>query len=238
MRRAAILAFVLPVALLATSSGADEGERFHPPQGCTGKLTVQSRGCELDNIWTCEADAPGENWRAVFTAEGLVYLSKIDAETQWLETYDMFPTSSERLVQPAPDPASLTELLETGTDTYDFRMQTSVGPVRYVGFDRLTGEQVAIDGEPLLPTEFRAEVTPPDGATYTVHGNEYVSVTHRRFIGGTRTYTEADGTSWDVDNSPVEFIYPGEPGFFSRVPEYDCDATLARFTRFQKGPQQ
>ena len=30
-----------------------------------------------------------------------------------------------------------------------------------------------------------------------------------------------------VDGSPVQFIFPGEPGFFSTEPIFDCDALMS-----------
>ena len=211
------VALILCTALVAGSAHAQDPNRFYPPEGCTAQLTVQSRSCGLSNIYTCAADAPGENWRVEFDVDGPIFISKIDYETQWLESYDLFPTNREVLVQPADDPASLTELLATGTDAYDFVQTGETGPVRVVGFDRLTGEEVVIDGEPLLVTEFDARHETTDGVILEVTGREYVSVRHRRFIAGMYTGDGVNGT-FEYDKSPVDFIYPGEPGFFSRTP--------------------
>jgi hypothetical protein len=30
-----------------------------------------------------------------------------------------------------------------------------------------------------------------------------------------------------VDGSPRQFIFPGEPGFFSTEPIFDCEATMS-----------
>ncbi|MFL4469260.1 hypothetical protein ACERZ8_05005 [Tateyamaria armeniaca] len=224
-------------ALLAVPAYAQDSDRFYPPEGCTPQLTVQSRGCSVSNIYTCAADQPGENWRIEFDVDGPIFLSKIDSETQWLESYDMFPMRRETLVQPAPDPASLTELLETGTDSYDFVQRSETGPIRVVGYDRLTGDEVVIDGEPLLVTEFEARHETTSGTILEVSGNEYVSVRHRRFIAGTYSGTGANG-AFESDGSPVDFIYPGEPGFFTKTPLYDCESSLARYVPTVKGYDQ
>lgn len=228
------LAAALYATLLAVPAHAQDPDRFFPPEGCTEELTIQSRGCSVSNIYICAADQPGDSWRVEFNEDGPFFMSKIDYETQWLESYDLFPTSREVLVQPAPDPASLTELLETGIDSYDFVQRGESGPIRVVGFDRLTGEEVVIDGEPLLVTEFDARHETTDGVVLEVSGNEYVSVRHRRFIAGTYTGT-ARGRPFEDDSTPVDFIYPGEPGFFSKTPLYDCEASLARFAPTVKG---
>lgn len=216
---------------------AQEATRFFPPVGCTEVLTVQTRGCEVDHIYTCANDAPGDSWRVTFHVDGPVFMSKIDAETQWLESYDLQPYQRDVLVQPAPDPASFSELLETGTDTFDFTQRSPGGFKRVVGFDSLTGEEVVIDGEALLKTEFSARYESVSGPYLSVTGNEYVSTKFGRFFSG--TYARViDGQTDEWDNSPVDFIYPGEPGFFEKTPLYDCDVSLARYIPRLKGSDQ
>lgn len=234
--RGIVAIFAGVLALPAQAQDAQDDNRFYPPEGCTAQLTVQTRGCQLNNIWTCEAK-PGHSWRMEFQADGPTFLSRIDSETQWVESFNLFPTQRRELVQPADDPASLTELLETGIDSYDFTLRTPSGPVRVVGFDRLTGESVVIDDEPLLVTEFTARHETTSGTTFEVTGSEYVSVRHRRFIAGTYSGT-SQGTPFEEDASPVDFIYPGEPGFFSKTPLYDCEASLARYVPTVKGYDQ
>ena len=233
MRRILALCAVLATA---PALARTDGSRFYPPEGCTATLTIQSRGCRVDNIWTCEA-SPGHSWRMEFQADGPIFMSRIDYETQWIESYHLFPTRRRELVQPSDDPASLTELLDTGIDTYDFTMRTPTGPVRIVGYDRLTGERVVIDDEPLLVTEFKARHETASGTVLDIEGNEYVSVRHRRFIAGTYSGTGESG-AFEEDQTPVDFIYPGEPGFFTKTPLYDCDASLARYVPTVKGSDQ
>jgi len=227
---AALAAGPLPVA-------AQDGSVFYPPVGCTPELTIQMRSCRVSNIYTCAADAPGDNWKLVLDADGPVFLSKIDSETQWLESYDLFPSQHNVLRLPADDPANLTELLATGIDTFDFVQKMGERVVRVVGYDRLTGDDVVIDDEPLLGTEFSARYEDFQGTYLTVTGHEYVSVRHRRFIGGLTTRMQ-DGREVERDHTPVDFIYPDEPGFFSKTPLYDCEASLARYVPTVKGYDQ
>lgn len=222
--------------VLAMPAQAQDASRFYPPQGCTAQLTIQSRSCQVDNIWTCAAN-PGHSWRMEFQADGPTFVARIDDETQWVESIHLFPTRRRELVQPSDDPASLTELLDTGTDAYDFTLRTPSGPVRVVGYDRLTGESVVIDDEPLLVTEFTARHETTRGTVLELTGTEYVSVRHRRFIAGTYEGTDENGP-FEVDQTPVDFIYPGEPGFFTKTPLYDCEASLARFVPTSKGYDQ
>lgn len=227
---------MISLMLACGSAMAQSPNRFYPPEGCTGTLTVQSRSCQVDNIWTCDAN-PGHSWRMEFQADGPSFMARIDSETQWVESYDLFPMRRRELIQPSDDPASLSELLETGIDSYDFTMRTPTGPVRVVGFDRLTGEEVVIDDEPLLVTEFNARHETTSGTVLELSGHEYVSLRHRRFIAGTYEGT-SDGTAFEIDQSPVDFIYPDEPGFFTKTPLYDCEASLARFVPSEKGYDQ
>lgn len=211
-----------PVAVSAQSA-------FSPPQGCTGTLTVQGRACLVTHVWTCEADPPGEQWIALGGEAGPFMVRKVDAEFQWLETYFANPPRVETMDQPAPDPGSITTLLAEGYDSFDFTVTYSDGTPaeRIVGHDRLTGEEVVIDGEPLLRTEFAYEVISPDGSVIEQRaGRQFVSPAHRLFFLGT-DWDQA--TPADIsDASPVQFIYPGEPGFFAFSPKYDCGVVMSR----------
>ena len=54
----AILAAGLLPAVPATAQSAMPGV-ISPPPGCTGWLTVQSRGCRVSNHYRCDADGSG-----------------------------------------------------------------------------------------------------------------------------------------------------------------------------------
>ena len=197
-------------------------QSFSPPEGCTGKLTVQHKGCALVNVWTCEGDAAGDQWIGLFGQSGPFSVQRVDDEFQWMETFK--PSGTETLIEPAPDAASFTELVENGLDTYEFTIDIAngAGDETTVGFDTLTGLEVEIDGEPLLQTEFQGVTLDGDGNQLNEGaGRQYISVKHRLFF-----FAE----SWDpatpddiTDMSPVEFIYPGEPGFFAAKPKFECN---------------
>lgn len=222
MRKLLIIAAlgILPVAVTAQS--------FPVPEGCEGVVTVQQRGCIMVNVWQCEADPVGDKWLALFTQSGPFSIQHVDREFQWLESFKM--TGNETLVQPATDPASMTELLENGLDTFEFEIKKPAGTERNVGFDALTGVEMKIDGEPLLQTEF-------EGRTFDADGNEldhgagrqYVSAKHRIFFFGESWNPETPDQI--VDMSPVEFIYPGEDGFFSANPKFECNEIDTRFSQ-------
>ena len=85
-----------------------------------------------------------------------------------------------------------------------------------------------IDGVTLLNTEFQGRTLDGDGNEVEAgSGRQFVSEDLRLFFFG-----EAwdDATPSDViDMSPLEFIFPGEAGFFSDTPKYECNQTEASF---------
>ena len=217
---------------LAAPAAAQAPKTFTLPQGCDAFLTVQSRSCTVDHHFTCTGEPDGVKHRVSLDETGVTYLGSTDAETQWLTSFHALLDQSERLEDAPADRASLTELLETGVDTYDFRtLSDQAGATRYMGYDRLTGELVTIDDVTLHETEYQITAFAPDGTElWSSGGNEYVSERWRVFFGGVSTIT-VPGDSFEEDSSPVEFLYPGEPGFLSANPKFDCGATMSSLRR-------
>ncbi|WP_134643094.1 hypothetical protein [Pseudaestuariivita atlantica] len=236
-RLAAILAACVPlgpriavglagvvVAALGALPAAAQG--FQPPDGCTGFLTVQSRTCQVANYWTCEGDLPGDTWRVTIGPNGPTFVSRVNNEAEWVESFTLFPVRRNTLMSSA-DPMSMSELLGTGVDTYDFLIRRGDVTEHVTGFDRVVGGPVTIDGEELLPTAYAAKAVGTDGEViWEREGNEFISNRHRVFFSGSGTTTR-NGETVPYDFRPVEFIYPGEPGFFPNRPKYDCDSLSA-----------
>ncbi len=218
----ALLLTALPVPVAAAGG-------FDPPAGCTTWLTVQARGCRVSNFYKCAADAPGDQWRADFDQQGIFFVSRIDAETQWVESFDINPPVRQTL-DPAPeDPASFSGLLSTGIDTFAFGLSDDDGTrTRVRGFDRLTGVEQVIDGVTLKQTEFEFTETLPDGTVLRqARGNEFINPDWRLFFAGPGEWNGGDGFV-PVDGSPRDFVFPGEEGFESTQPIYDCDVVTSR----------
>lgn len=207
-----------------------QAAQITPPSGCEAFLTVQSRGCMVSHYWACTADPAGTHWRLSMDSDGPISLSFTDEEFRWLESVDLRSGVTARLVEPESDPASLTELMETGRDsfTFDLSVEDAEGVFTrsYSGFDALTGEMVTIDGEPLARTEFSYSQSGPDG-TRSTSGNQYVSPDLRMFFGGKETLTMPDGAEVPYDASPVDFARPGEAGYLNALPLYDCGDVLS-----------
>ncbi len=226
------MAVGLALAVLAVPGAgvqAKEPMTFVAPPGCTGFLTVQSRGCRVSNHYRCEADPPGDQWRADFDQDGVFFVSRTDAEAQWVESYDMNPTVKQTLNPNPADPASFSDLLAKGLDTFDFGLTEETGKAtRVTGFDRLTGRTVTVDGVTLQETEFSfAEIDSAGTLLRSSKGNEYIDPELRLFFAGPSEWDNGDGVI-PVDGSPKQFILPGEPGFFSTLPIFDCDVTVSR----------
>jgi hypothetical protein len=231
---AAGIAVALLCAPLAAGAQSDGPALFEVPEGCTAFLTVQSRGCTVSHHWTCEADPEGTHWRVSLDQEGPFYLSYTDAEFRWLQSFGLRDGSTSTLIEPEEDPASLSELLATGRDSmvFSLRVEGPSGTVQrdYTGFDSLTGEEVAVDGRTLEVTEFAYQYG-TGGGTRRVEGNQFVHAGWRLFFGGVETVTRPDGSTFEYNNSPMEFAEPGEAGFLTTRPIYDCGDMMSAAPR-------
>jgi hypothetical protein len=228
MRAIGVILSAAVLAVPGVGVEAKEPMTFTAPPGCTGFLTVQSRGCRVSNHYRCEADAPGDQWRADFDQEGVFFVSRTDFEAQWVESYEMNPTVRQTLNPNPPDPASFSTLLSEGFDSFAFGLTEDTGEeTRVTGFDRLTGRTVLVDGVALRETEFEFRETTPDGTLLRQsRGTEYIDPDLRLFFAGPSQWDMGQGPI-PVDGSPRQFILPGEPGFFSTLPIFDCDAVLS-----------
>ncbi|MEY4697547.1 MAG: hypothetical protein RIT14_1975 [Pseudomonadota bacterium] len=221
---------VLSLTLLALPAPLWAGT-FTPPAGCTTFLTVQSKGCRVSNHYTCEGDAAGDQWRADFDQEGPFFLSRIDFEGQWVESHEIDPPVKQWL-DPAPkDPASFSDLLSAGRDSYEFGLSDDTGERTSVqGYDSLTGGVVVIDGVELRQTQFEYVQRGPDGRVLRQsRGTEYVHPEWRLFFSGPSEWDGGEGFV-PIDGSPMQFILPGDAGFAATQPLFDCDAVMSQLS--------
>lgn len=218
----------IALTLIAAPAIAQEPLTFSLPAGCTAFVTVQNQSCEVEHHFTCTGDALGMKRRVSMDEQGLTYAGQIDDEAQWIASFHVLAGINEALAPDPADAASMTELLATNLDTWDFRtLSAEVGETRYVGQDRLTGKQVTIDGVLLDETEF--QITAFDAAgteLWSSRGNEFVSRDWRMFLSGTSTVTTPDET-FSIDSAPVEFMFPGDTGFLSARPKHGCGLAIS-----------
>lgn len=217
------------LTLLMFIAAPAAAQEFALPQGCEGYLTIQTKSCSVSHYFRCTEDTDGQQRRASLDEEGLSYVGRISGEAEWLESFHLRSGHTERLMS-SPDPMSMSTLLAEMVDTWDFTTDSrEIGQSRYVGMDRLTGESVVIDGITLLRTEFALTSYDGDGnEAWKSEGSEYVHPEWRMFIGGTSSYITSDDR-FENDDSPVELIFPGEPGYLSVNPKYGCGLQMSSF---------
>lgn len=212
---------------LLTAGGAVAAGKFKAPEGCTVYQTVQMHNCQVSQHYRCDGDAAGDQWSVFFGGEGPFYMSRIDRETRWIDSYDLMMGERDRLLEET-DPASFSTLIETGRDSYDFTTKSDSGEIRrYRGYDELTGETVVIDGVTLERTRFDLTAEGADGAVvWRRQGQQLIQRDWRIFFADRETFENAEGDRSEVADTPVTFAGPGEPGFLSTRPDYDCDAMM------------
>ena len=212
------------------AAGQAGAASFTPPAGCTLNVTVQNRSCTVSQYYTCSADPKGYQRSAHFGRDGLYHLSTIDAETRWIESQSMSSGLVERLVEKAADHASFSGLLQSGRDDFDFWTEASDGQrLHHQGHDILTGETVEIDGQTLERTEFQLTTRSESGEVLiTREGQQFISRDFGRFYGGVETGSDWTGAQTQTNDSPVLFTFPGEAGFGSTTPQFDCDQLLTQ----------
>ncbi|MEO0487643.1 MAG: hypothetical protein AAF092_17220 [Pseudomonadota bacterium] len=197
------------------------------PEGCTGFVTIQYKLCSVTHHYTCQGDPAGIQHRMDMDEDGPYFISTIDEEAQWVESYAVRSGELDRLMPDATDPMSYTDLAQTGRDDFDFSTISNFGnELRYRGYDRLTGETVVIDDVPLLRTENYARAMTPDGTVqWEARGNEYIHLDWRLFLGGQSVRQTPEGPIIR-DNAPMEFHFPGDDGFLSDTPKFNCGALI------------
>lgn len=217
------------LCVLAAPAYAQTGPgQFSAPEGCAGYLTVQMQACRVENHYRCTADPEGHKREASFDDEGEIARSLLDEEARWLVIRNSRSDYIEELDQSSPDPHSLTDLFETGEDAFDFLMRDTRGNIiRYTGRDRLTGRSTVIDGVSLDEIEAEYDYVEQGGRfAGRVFSREFVSHDYRMFFSGVLRESTTAGKS-TRENRPIEFIFPGEPGFFSTRPRYGCGDAIS-----------
>lgn len=232
--QAAVLAVI--GGIFAPLSGYAAGQ-FTPPAGCDLQMTVQMRSCQVANVYTC-AGVEGDRWVSYADGEGEFFISQIDHQTRWIESVSLETGEIDRLdLAGSADHASFDALLATGEDDYDFVTRNNFGDERrYVGVDRLTGEQVTIDGVVLERCAF--EVTSYDAEGQFMsrrEGTQYVTREARMFFADAERFENALGEIFDTSDAPVTFAFPGDADFGATEPKFGCDMLMTNISHAAEG---
>jgi hypothetical protein len=223
-RKGALFGALLCCAQVAVA----QEDVFTAPAGCETKLTVQTKECQVEHYYIC-ADTGSDVTRVVFVEDGPSFISRVDGKAQWVSSMSL-PDGSVTETVDIVTPIDVGALYETGEHHFEFTERWPSGrEVEAKGWDRIIQRNVMVDGEVLDRTVFEVTYTDAESGalieTYT--GSEYVSEKHMRFFSGKGTVETPDGTRDSFDRSPKEFIYPGEPGFASTTPRYDCGVLMS-----------
>lgn len=219
--------WIVPVLFVMSTTPALAAGKFVAPKGCKVYVTVQHSDCEVSNHYTCDGDPKGDQWAVYSGQNGPFYMSEIDHETRWVQDYDLTSGEVSRLGA-EKDPASFTELLRTGLDSYDFTtVGDQSGERRFQGYDHLTGETVTIGKVKLDQTEFELTSYGADGAVISHRkGHQLINRDWRLFFSDTEETQTAGGETTTSKSAPVTFAFPGDAGFQSQTPEIGCDMTM------------
>lgn len=215
------------VATILVALPAGAGGRFAPPEGCEVYVTVQMKSCQVSQHYRCETDAPGDQWAVYLDADGPYYMTRIDSETRWIDSYSLISGERDKLVTEA-DPASFQTLLDTGRDDYDFTTESDTGEtVRYIGFDELPGEKVKIDGVQLERTRFGLTARDADGEPmWQRAGVQLIHRDWRIFFADREIFETPEGERVEVADTPVTFAFPGQAGYLESKPQFGCDMMM------------
>jgi hypothetical protein len=220
------------IPVMALASPALAAGKFTVPEGCTAYVTVQHSDCQVSQHYRCDADAAGDQWAVYSDSEGPYYMSRIDAETRWMESHDL--TTGERdALASETDPASFTTLLDTGRDDFDFTTADSNGDVRrYVGYDQRTGESVTINGIRLERTRFDLSTYAGDGTyLHRRQGAQLINRDWRIFFADEEEFENALDERFNSTSTPITFAQPGEPGFLEAKPQFGCEMMMTEASR-------
>ncbi|MGB0968605.1 MAG: hypothetical protein ACPGUX_10500 [Halocynthiibacter sp.] len=223
---------VFSTCALMCMVGTAQAGNVTPPEGCNAFLTVQSVSCEVEHYWSCESDPAGVKWRYVLNQDGPTYVSQVDSEYRWLFSENLISGRQEFMGKPEKDSQSMSDLLGSGVDSYDF-VQVLNFPGRGVleqhitGFDRLNGADAVIDGQALLGSDYELREVTGGEEVFEVRGQEYVLEEFNLFLGGRGEFRNNQEAWTSYNQSPVSFARPGETGFLTDTPLFGCGEILS-----------
>jgi hypothetical protein len=218
-----------------------EAEAWTAPQGCVVFLTVQAKQCWLSNHYRCALDPDGQTWRADFDPEGLKTLTLTDGKTVPLQILDvragrsltLDPLSRAKPEMPDPTSAPSVSYLDY------FMVQKNREPAYFWGMRQLLPASedlpvvlstVTIDGVVLNEVIFSlSRGNEPGVPIEQRRGKEYFHPDWRLVFAGPQQVSVDKGLTEfaDDDRSPVDFIFPGEPGFADTKPTEDCELMVS-----------
>ena len=199
------------------------------PKECTPFLTVQSADCSVLAAARCSGAAGDILRLQVYEESGLV-----NVEEQTLDWSLLFTASPTEGVGIFVDDGPHDELSRDSVERYgeDYFNYSVVFAVPGMGeFEtNLTGilisedEVVEIDGHEFDLYRFRFAATLGENGTLEVDQSAFGNAEFGVLINGEGVQRFA-GAETPIDSSPMVFFEPGEAGFESADPKFNCGAT-------------
>ena len=185
------------------------------PPGCAAWVTIEDRSCRLRHLIRCEGEPTGQFHDVIFQNDELAFVGLSNDEAEWLYSYYAGDDASEVIEAAPADRISLTELLDTGADSYDLTMSSEFyGDTRYVGEDRIVDGSMTISGIELPFADYEFEAFGSDGQLlWRAEGRQVVSPDWRIFMALDYRWTYPDGSVDRFDDTPVAFHMPGDERF-------------------------
>ncbi len=211
---------------------------FEPPHGCKPVITAQLRKCSVMNVWRCDENGSTFIWHGFFTSGGVPQsLIKFSNDYGFHHSLIFGSQQFEMAIRPVASDWSLAELVETGSVEFNgqvlMRKPGDKMVAQRFGYSELSGEKAVIDGEQLTVFESFTTRTGPNGETVgSSSGKHYIS--ERDSVTFPGKYYDVDSSGPGYDRSPMQIIRPGEEGFFSRIPKYDCGEQTSYLYQFER----
>ena len=189
---------------------------------CVGIYSIQKRSCIVENIYRCDTPA-GVLWRKEeFEADDPMNFEVLTEDGQILYVADTVEGPFLSGLIENGDPVSIQEMLTSGVDYYDqiirLHLPIFTDPINAPLRGRLQNlnEQVEIDGIVFDRARLHINLS-INAAEIPGYEDWYIDRATGAFA-----YGESKILNKLYEQEPVQVIKPGEPGFMSDRPLYDC----------------
>ncbi|WP_210528405.1 hypothetical protein [Rubellimicrobium arenae] len=198
-------------------------------------LTVQYEGCKVETFGRNSAGimyVNSDESTAPYDALGVVFSPDGDVTN----AYGLSGPGINSILEDR-DPFSLSNLLVRGEDRFDQTVALDlptygpgqpynnppVRPSRLDGFVRLDGEATMIDGRSLLTGHGESKLQyGENGPIWTTAAEVFIDQQLGIVLQGRTSQTGPTGSVVVSGGLPMDFIFPGEPGFMAEKPLIGC----------------
>jgi hypothetical protein len=237
---AAIALMSLPLIVAHPQAGIAEILLMPRPESCTRLLTVQKRGCEVENLFGCEID--GEEFFRSETSDafGLRDVS-IGNEGRGLVVFgDPYGNYEVRYDSAQSKSSSTADILAQGhgriDDVGSFSIFGIKKPFSTMGTVVVEDAPVVISGEAL--TRFRADEViqlPPPMGELSGFSYSYLHPESGLVFSGEGSDPFSDDKDAQTRGRPQAIDFPEDAGFGTDTPTFDCGEFSLDHTL--RGPQ-